>query len=148
MHVKIFVDTNVLLYAWDIGNPEKSQQAALWLRITAQRGQPVVNLQVLNEFCHVAFRKLRTIAVEDVFSIVDTFIPWGNEGVTYQTVLIARTIKSRYAFSWFDCLLLASAQEQGCQYFLSEDMQDEQKVDSIRILNPFRHHPAEIFTLN
>jgi predicted nucleic acid-binding protein len=148
MTVKIFVDTNVLLYAWDMGNPEKSHQAALWLSIAAQRGVPVVNLQVLNEFCHVAFRKLRTIPVEDVFSIIDTFIPWGQEGVTYQTVLMARIIKSRYHFAWFDCLLLASAQEQGCQYFLSEDMQDGQNIEGLRVINPFRHHPAEIFTLN
>lgn len=130
------------------GNPEKSEQASLWLSIAAQRALPVVNLQVLNEFCHVAFRKLRTIPTEDVFSIVDTFALWGREGVTYQTVLIARIIKSRYQFAWFDCLLLASAHEQGCQYFLSEDMQDEQNIDGIRIINPFRHHPTEIFTLN
>ena len=46
-------------------------------------------------------------------------------------------IESRYGFSYWDALIIAAAQQQGCRYLLSEDMQHGQQVDSVQILNPF-----------
>lgn len=47
-------------------------------------------------------------------------------------------IQDRYAFGWWDCMLLASASLAGCDVFLTEDMRHEQRVDTMTILNPFR----------
>jgi predicted nucleic acid-binding protein len=46
-------------------------------------------------------------------------------------------IQDRYGFGWWDCTLLSSALLAGCDVFLSEDMQHEQKVAGLTVLSPF-----------
>ncbi|MDR0516418.1 MAG: hypothetical protein LBH25_05165 [Fibromonadaceae bacterium] len=49
-----------------------------------------------------------------------------------------QTLKKKYHYSWWDSLVLASALENGCQTFYSEDMQHKQIIESsIKIINPF-----------
>jgi predicted nucleic acid-binding protein len=49
-----------------------------------------------------------------------------------------------HQFSWWDCLLLASAIELGCTHFLSEDLKDGQTIEGLTILSPFAHTPDQI----
>jgi predicted nucleic acid-binding protein len=42
---------------------------------------------------------------------------------------------------------MSSAQQQGCAYLLSEDMQHLQKYDTVQVINPFLMTPAEFETL-
>jgi predicted nucleic acid-binding protein len=46
-------------------------------------------------------------------------------------------ISARYGFHIYDSLILAAAMEAGCTTLLTEDMQDGQVVDGVRIENPF-----------
>lgn len=50
MTARVFVDTNVLIYARDQREHDKRKQAQQWLEILADRRQLLTNLQVLNEF--------------------------------------------------------------------------------------------------
>jgi predicted nucleic acid-binding protein len=56
----------------------------------------------------------------------------------------ARRLVERTGYSWWDCLLLASAIELGCTHFLSEDLQDGRSLQGLTILSPFAHSPREI----
>jgi predicted nucleic acid-binding protein len=47
-------------------------------------------------------------------------------------------IYSRHHFSWYDSLIVAAAQVAGCSILYSEDMPHGQRVDALRIENPFR----------
>jgi predicted nucleic acid-binding protein len=40
--------------------------------------------------------------------------------------------------------LLASANDAGCEYFLSEDLNDGQTYGAVTVVNPFRHAPADV----
>jgi predicted nucleic acid-binding protein len=138
----IFVDTNVLLYSHDSKNVEKAGMAKSWLKALAKRRQATVNLQVLNELTDVLLRRFET--PEQVFTISAGFAELGSRPLTSGEVGEARRLHLRYRYSWWDCLLLASAIELGCTHFLSEDLQDGQRIDTLTIVDPFAHSPEQI----
>jgi predicted nucleic acid-binding protein len=49
----------------------------------------------------------------------------------------AMSLGERYGFSHWDCLIIAAAQGAGCTTLFSEDMQHDQRLDGLRIHNPF-----------
>ncbi|MBL8576746.1 MAG: PIN domain-containing protein [Mesorhizobium sp.] len=142
--VKFFIDTNVLLYSHDNKNIEKAVTAKLWLRELSKRELAVANLQVLNEFTDVLLRRKWYQTPEQVFAISEEMAELGYDPLTHWEVNEARRLHLRYHYSWWDCLLLASAIELGCTHFLSEDLQDGQVIDTLTIVDPFAHSPEQI----
>ena len=142
----IFVDTNVLLYSHDRKSIAKAERAQFWLWELAKHERATINLQVLNELTDVLLRRKWFETPEQVFSISTGFAELGNSPVTLREVAEARRLHLRYHYSWWDCLLLASAIELGCTHFLSEDLQDGQRIDTLTIVDPFAHSPEQILT--
>jgi predicted nucleic acid-binding protein len=58
------------------------------------------------------------------------------------TVTTAWDLDDRYALSWWNSLIVASAIELGCDRLLTEDLQDGQEFDRLVVTNPFRHTPG------
>ena len=143
---RFFVDTNVLLYSHDRKNIEKAAKAQFWLKDLAARERVTINLQVLNEFTDVLLRRKWFETPEQVFSISAGFAELGSSPLTLGEVDEARQLHLRYRYSWWDCLLLASAIHLGCTHFLSEDLQDGQRIDTLTIVDPFAHSPEQILT--
>jgi predicted nucleic acid-binding protein len=52
----------------------------------------------------------------------------------YERALALRAI---YAFAFYDCLVVASALDGGCKRLLTEDLQHGQRIEGLRIENPF-----------
>lgn len=147
----IFVDTNVFFYAQDAREQTKRAACRAWLIALGQRRLGRTNLQVVNEFTDVALRKRRDIEPETVFRLADEIEVWGATPLDTGTVRAARFLRHRTGYSWWDCLLLASAVELGCTHFLSEDLQDGRCVEdsggkSLTILSPFAHSPEQFFS--
>lgn len=142
----IFVDTNVYFYVHDANLPAKQAACRAWLIALGERRLGRTNLQVANEFTDVVLRKRRDIAPEAVFRLADDILAWGSGAISADTVRLARSIRSTTAYSWWDCLLLASALELGCTHFLSEDLQDAQRIGSLTIVDPFAHSPQQVLT--
>lgn len=140
----IFVDTNVYFYAHDNREPAKQAACRSWLIAMAQQRLGRTNLQVANEFTEIVLRKRRDIEPETVFRLADDILVWGAAPINADTVRAARYIRTSTAYSWRDCLLLASALELGCTHFLSEDLQDGQTIEGLTILSPFAHSPEQI----
>ncbi|MCB1454456.1 MAG: PIN domain-containing protein [Rhizobiaceae bacterium] len=147
---RVFVDTNALLYLHDRQFPDKRTQMAGWLSLLAADERVVINLQVLNELTNVLIRK-KYGTPETVFEIVDRFAVFGSTPLTADTMTIARGLHQDLRYSWWDCLLLASAFELGCSHFLSEDMQNGHSIELRRgkrltIADPFAHTPGQFPT--
>ena len=144
-----FIDANVLLYLHDRRVTSKSQVAETWVRTLVSRGAAQTNLQVLNEVSSVLLKKKWYSDTETVFSIVDDFSQLGAEPVGPAETALAREIHLLTSYSWWDCLLLASAIQLGCTHFLSEDLQDGQRIVAgdgrgLTIIDPFAHSPDQI----
>lgn len=137
-----FLDTNVLLYCVDDRNPAKRDRAQAWVRACWTRRCGRTSAQVLNEFYANARKKFTTaISAGDARAIVRRYQhwhPWQNDQATVEA---AWAVESRYGFSWWDALVIAAAQQQGCRYLVSEDLQHGQLIDSVQVLNPFEVGP-------
>ena len=79
-----------------------------------------------------------------MFRLADDIMVWGATPINSDIVWAARRIRASFGYSWWDCLLLASALELGCKYFLSEDLQDGQTIEGLTIVDPFAHSPDQI----
>lgn len=143
MTTKFFVDTNVLIYALDKKPIQKAKIAVQWLDELARRGAIRINLQVINEFCHVALRKFEGRSDSDIKAMASTLSQWGQEPITAETIEAAWVIRQNFRYSWFDSLLLASAHQLKCSFFLSEDLQNGHDVVGLTILNPFIAQPSD-----
>ncbi|MDR0516641.1 MAG: PIN domain-containing protein [Fibromonadaceae bacterium] len=54
------------------------------------------------------------------------------------TVKKSLALNERYGYSYYDCLIIASALESNCKYLFSEDMQHGQIIENtLKIVNPF-----------
>lgn len=146
---RVFIDSNVLLYTRDEDLSEKATAASRWLREAVLRNLACANLQVLNEVTHVMLRKRRDLRAEQIFEAVDDLQFLGVSPIDGRVAMRARGIRLKTAYSWWDCLLLASALELGCSHFLSEDLQDGQRIEyeagkGLTIIDPFAHTPEQI----
>lgn len=142
MNDKIFVDSNVFLYAAEDKDPSKSERAGAWLRHLLTVGVGVANLQVMNEVTNVLIKRAK-MKPEKVFRIIDGFLAFGGTPISLETIAAGRLLHFETRYSWWDCVLLASAMELGCRTFLSEDMQDGHQVRGLTIMNPFLHSPPQ-----
>lgn len=142
--VKVFADTNVAFYSREDTNDPKAATARNWLRECAGRRMLNLNLQVLNELANVLFRKRKSLSNDQVFEAVDKLSVLGTHPVSMPTIHAARAVRESTGYSWWDCLLLASAIELGCSHFLSEDLQDGHQIGGLTIINPFLHAPETI----
>jgi predicted nucleic acid-binding protein len=53
-------------------------------------------------------------------------------------ILAAIDLHRLHAFSFWDALVLRSAQQAGCRVLLSEDFLEGREIDGIQVVNPFR----------
>lgn len=147
----VFIDSNTFLYTMDPDAPVKAAVAQGWLKTLTEVDKGVTNLQVLNEVTSVLTRKFRRFDIEEPFFRIDAFSTFGAAPLSGDAAYAARALFLRYRYSWWDCLLLASALELGCTHFLSEDMQDSQHIAlsadrSLTLVDPFAHSPDDILT--
>ena len=132
---RIFVDTNILIYAFTSDEPDKQTKT---LRILDDC-QPVVSMQVLREFANVLLKK-GSVSHERIATILGDISEIASViNEEFALILHSIDIHKRYKLSFYDSLIIAAAEQSQCQILLSEDMQDGQVIGGkLRIVNPFR----------
>jgi len=145
MSVKVFVDTNVLVYSRDTTEPEKQAKAAAWMAALWERKTGRLSYQVLQEFYVTVTAKLKRALEPDAARLdIRTLLAWHPLPVDTRVLEGAWLLQDRYGFSWWDALIMAAAQAAGCRYLLSEDFQSGMKVGDLMIINPFRITPTDL----
>ncbi len=133
MPARIFLDSNILIYAFSESEPEKRAVARdLWRHSDAW-----ISTQVINEVSNVLSRKFK-VAFRDVDRVVDEItrtLPVLTVDLTIIREAIA--LAQRHPHSYFDALMLAAAAHLECETLYSEDLQHGGRIGGVRILNPF-----------
>jgi len=138
MTAPIFVDTNVLVYARDAGEPAKQPRAMEVLRLLWASRSGRVSTQVLQEYYVTVTRKLRPgLPNADARADVDALFAWQPTSPTLSTFQKAWEIQDRFQLSWWDSLVVASAMESGSRLLLTEDLQHGLIIGNLRVANPF-----------
>ena len=141
----IFVDTNVLVYALDAATGERHTAAREWMDAIWRSRRGRLSVQVMQELYVTLTRKLKPgMSPDDAQREVRTMLAWTPWETTPVILERAWAVESRFQLSWWDALIVASAQAGGCRYLLTEDLQPGQTFDGLVVVSPFRTRPQEI----
>ena len=138
MSVREFLDTNVLVYAYDPSDRRKQQIAQSLVR-RALAGEIVISTQVLAEFAATLLHKMSPAAPpQDVAAVLDALGPIGV--VVPDGDLVRRAVEARgvYGIRFHDGMIVAAAERGGCERLWSEDLNAGQQYFGVTAENPFR----------
>jgi len=135
---KFFVDTNLLVYAYDSSAGKKWRTSLEVLSLLWSHRTGVLSTQVIQELFVSLTQKVKNpILPETAKEIISDLLRWPlvvNDG---GNILRAVDLQIKYHFSFWDSLILQAAITSKSEFLLSEDFQDGQVVESVTILNPF-----------
>jgi predicted nucleic acid-binding protein len=130
-----FLDTNVVVYAFDRADPAKQHTA---IAVLDGGERLVVSTQVLLETWWVLTRRLGTPLDEDEASkVIDELCVLPVVSTDAELVRRAIETNRRFQVAVWDALIIEAARSGGCQRVLSEDLQAGQDFDGVVVENPF-----------
>ena len=135
---RAFLDTNVLVYLFDRDEPAKEQRARDILE-RAEPGELALSTQVLSEFYVTTTRKLKPpLNPKFTTQVIDWLGFLRVVPIDIALVKSALQISQLAQLSYWDGLIVAAAAQAGCGLLLTEDLNDGQEINSVRVENPFR----------
>ena len=136
---KIFLDTNILVYAYDISSGKKHDTARNIVTVLWNSRDGALSIQVLQEFFVSITKKIpNPIDIKTASDIIRDFLLWeiiDNDG---ELLLAAMGIQTRYLYSFWDSLIIAAAVKSGASVLLTEDLKNGQIIEDVTIKNPFK----------
>ena len=137
MNAARFLDTNILIYAYDQEAPVKREVA---LRLVEQGwvspGSAAISVQVLQEM-HVNLER-RGVSRAGAGQIIRDLARWPVVDNSLALLLSALSEQARWQISLWDALILAAARASGATELVSEDFAHGQDYGGVRAVNPFR----------
>ncbi len=137
MRDRYFIDTDILVYANDRSENKKYERAKQVLLTGIVNENIVVSTQVLSEFYVTVTQKIKTTLPADIakkeirllkaIDIVE---------IDFNLVIQAINISNKNNLFYWDSLIVAAALKAKCTVLYSEDMNPDQKIDSVTIKNP------------
>ena len=141
MSDKVFVDTNVLIYAHDVDARGKHETAKRILQDLWNQRSGVLSTQVLQEFYVNVTRKIASpLSKPSARAVVDNYVVWCVD-ITPAEISAAFQIEDTARIGFWDALIIAAARKAGADRLLSEDLNAGQTIASVRIENPFTMSP-------
>ena len=135
---RVFLDTNIIIYAYDSSAGEKHKTANGILAEAWDSGNGVLSTQVLQEFFVSATKRIqKPLPVNIAKEIVNDLMSWNivvNDG---ESVLKAIDLHQRYHHSFWDSMIIQAAIKSNAVFLLSEDLSDGQIIKGVTIRNPF-----------
>jgi len=138
MSDKVFVDTNILIYAHDRDAGAKHQAAASLIRGLWESRRGLISTQVLQEFYVNVTRKVATpIAPAEARGMLTAYAAWHVEVIRPADVLQASEVQQRHRLSFWDAMIIVTAANGGADVLATEDLSHGQIVEGVRVSNPF-----------
>jgi predicted nucleic acid-binding protein len=132
-----FVDTNVLLYAYDLESPQKRMRAkGIVEEGWKSLGQLVISVQVLQELEVNLERK--KVSRGEIHQLIYDLSVWPVVDNTLMILKMALSEQVRWKLSLWDAMILAAARSVGARELVTEDFSHGQNYDGVRAVNPFR----------
>jgi predicted nucleic acid-binding protein len=137
MHANSFLDTNILLYAIS-KLPEEADKSTIANQLM-QTQQWGLSVQVCQEFYVAATRKIaRPISPEEAENFLRLFVQRPLATNSADLLFKAVAQHRQHKLSFWDGAIVAAAQELGATTLFSEDLNDGQVFDTVRVVNPFK----------
>ena len=135
---KAFIDTNIIIYAYDVTAGKKHKAAREIIAGLWDSGLGVISTQVLQEFFVNVVQKIpKPMDMQQAKEIVRDLLKWRVVINTGDSIIDAIDICLRYGYSFWDSMIIEAAIKGGATVIISEDLQDGQVVSGVTIKNPF-----------
>lgn len=133
-----FVDTNVIVYAYDMSDSRKHQAARNLLEGLWESKKGCLSIQVLQEL-YVTLTKKTPAALsrEEAVSIVTDLGMWKHHVPVLEDLLEAVSIQKQYGVNFWDAMIITSACKMECRVLWTEDLNPGQTYAGVQALNPF-----------
>lgn len=133
-----FVDTNILVYAYDRTAGIKFDRARALMESLWDRAEGVLSTQVLQEFYVAVTSKIpQPLGTRKAREIVSDLGTWTVAVLEVSDILKASELGERYRMSFWDSLILAAARKKEAKTLWSEDFSHGQDYDGVTVRNPF-----------
>jgi len=134
-----FVDTNVLVYAFDQGNSTKQRIARRLLNELMQQDQLRVSTQILQELFVTLTRKVaEPCSSGEALEVLDDLAAWPLTVIDYAAIQEAARLADDSRISFWDALVVVAAARAGADVLYTEDLNDGQMILGVRVINPFK----------
>ncbi len=136
MNAEIFLDTNIVVYAFDRRFPEKRQIAR---ELIATEASWSISWQVVQEFCSVALHRFAVPLTHDFLDEMISLVLHPHCHVMPSPALWknALQVRAQTQYRFYDSMIIAAALESGAQTLYSEDLQHGRRIGNLEIANPF-----------
>jgi predicted nucleic acid-binding protein len=133
-----FLDTNIIVYAYDTHEPVRQQTAQVILEEGIIQETAVLSAQVLGEFFVVVTSRIKNpLTADEALQVMNILCRLPVAEIDGDLVRSAIRLHKMYRLSYWDSLIVAAAKRMGCGRLLSEDLQDGMDLDGIVVVNPF-----------
>ncbi len=133
----ILLDTNVLVYAFDVRQTSLQKKAKAIILKAEETTTGCLSVQCLAEFFRVSTAKMQ-LPADEIFKQLEY---WQSAfpifSLTSQIVLEAARGVRDHQLSYYDAQIWASARLNQVPVIFSEDFQDGQILEGVRFINPF-----------
>ena len=120
-----YIDTNIFVYMHDNSDMRKRDISTELYSFFLNTGRGRISVQVISEWRNVMARKYSDMMSSEVRRRFIRYLEiWNPMPITPSVILRADELCERYNFSAYDSIHIQCALDMGCEYFLSEDMQD------------------------
>ncbi len=139
MSARVFVDTNVWVYAEDAAEPLKRARAREVVRLALASGAATVSSQVLGEY-FVTMRRLFSSELDDataerrVAAVADSC-----HVVAIDSATVAEAIRGvrRHGLSFWDAQIWSAAKRADAHVLLTEDFSAGRELEGVLFVDPF-----------
>jgi predicted nucleic acid-binding protein len=134
----VFVDTNILVYAYDHTAGIKNTTAVELVKRLWEMETGCISIQILQEFCVITSRKItKPLGSDLIKEIISDLANWRLHTPEVTDLLRAIDIQQKNKISFWDAMVVQSALKLGCSTLLSEDLNDGQSYEGMQVVNPF-----------
>ncbi len=133
----VFVDTNILVYAFDASDNERHTRAERAVAPLLHEDRFRLSTQILQEFYVTMTRKVaRPWKAEEALDVLDDLTSWPIVVVDYDLIRESVLLSEESRLSFWDALVVNSAARSGAVTLLTEDMNHGQVIRGVRVSNP------------
>ncbi len=138
MSDRIFVDTNILVYAHDLDAGRKYEVARSLLRDLWESQTGIISTQILQEFYVNVTRKIsKPISPAQARGVLSAYAAWQVEIIRPADVLQASEVQERYRLSFWDAMIVVAAAKGRADVLVTEDLNPGQIIEGVQVSNPF-----------
>jgi predicted nucleic acid-binding protein len=133
-----FVDTNVLVYAFDRTDSNKKQTAQKLITHLGDKDLLRLSTQVVQELFVTLTRKVtQRCSSQEAIEILDHLAVWPLVQIDYSAIKAAVSVSDEARISFWDALVVVAAARSGASILYTEDLNDGQEILGVKVRNPF-----------